>query len=56
MGTFKIEVQEVLARVIEVEAKDLEAAISKVNELYTKEEIVLDSDDFVSVEINEYHN
>lgn len=51
METFKIEVQEFLSRIIEVEAETKEEAISKVCESYRNEEIVLDSDDYVSTEI-----
>jgi len=49
METFKIEVQEFLARVVEVKAKNVQEAFSKVNEQYKKEEIVLDYNDFVDV-------
>jgi hypothetical protein len=45
MQTFKIEIQEFLSRIIEVEAETKDKAISKVRELYRNEEIVLDSDD-----------
>lgn len=50
MKKFKIEVQEVLSRVIEVKAKDISDAISKVANRYKKEEIVLDYSDFVDVD------
>lgn len=49
METFKIEVQEFLARVVEVKAKNVQEAFSRVNEQYKKEEIVLDYNDFVDV-------
>ena len=49
METFKIEIQEFLARVIEVEANNIQEAFSKVNKQYKKEEIVLDYNDFVDV-------
>ena len=52
METFKIEVQEFLSRIIEVEANSSDEAISKVQEMYRNEEIVLDSEDFVSTEID----
>lgn len=55
METFKIEVQEFLSRIIEVEAENIHKAISKVKELYQKEEIVLDSNDYVTTEIEEYN-
>ncbi|HRI47319.1 MAG TPA: DpnD/PcfM family protein [Ignavibacteriaceae bacterium] len=50
MKTFKIEIQEFLARVVEVQAESLPQAFSKVNELYKKAEIVLDYDDFVEAD------
>ena len=50
METFKIEVQELLARVVEVQAENLEEAFTVVNDQYKKEEIVLDYDDFVQVD------
>jgi hypothetical protein len=59
MKTFKIEIQELLARVIEVQAENATEAFSKVNELYFKTEIVLDYNDFVEVnfiEINSESN
>lgn len=56
METFKIEIQEFLSRIIEVEAETKYEAISKVHELYRNEEIVLDSDDYVSTEIEVYDN
>ena len=49
METFKIEVQEFLSRVVEVEAKSSGEAISKINIQYEKTEIVLDYNDFVEV-------
>lgn len=49
METFKIEVQESLARVIEVEGSSLQDAISKVSKQYKETEIVLDYNDFVEV-------
>lgn len=49
MKTFKIEVQELLARVVEVEAESTIDAVSIINEQYRKTEIVLDYNDFVQV-------
>mgnify|MGYP000894893578 FL=1 len=54
METFKIEIQEFLSRIIEVEAENIDEAISKTKEIYQKEGIVLDYDDFVTSEIKEY--
>ena len=42
METFKIEVQELLSRTIDVEAHNTGDAIKKVNQMYSSEEIVLD--------------
>lgn len=49
METFKIEIQEFLSRVVEVEAESRDEAISKINVQYKKTEIVLDYNDFVEV-------
>lgn len=51
---FKIEIQEFLSRIIEVQAENKDDAIIKVKEMYRKEEVVLDSDDYVTTEFNEY--
>lgn len=48
---FKTEITETLQRTIEVEAESEEDALQKVKEMYKNEEIVLDSCDFVGVEI-----
>lgn len=50
----KIEVQEFLSRIIEVEAENYHEAISKVENMYHNEEIVLDYNDHITTEINEY--
>lgn len=49
MKKYQIEVQEFLARVVEIEAENINDAISKVNEQYEKTEIVLYYNDFVEV-------
>lgn len=54
METFKIEIQEFLSQIIEVEASNVEEAISKVKEMYRKEEIVLDYSDYLFTEISEF--
>ena len=51
MNTYRLEVQETLLRVIEVEAQNSGEAYSKVKQMYQKEEIVLSSSDFYEVEI-----
>jgi hypothetical protein len=50
MGTYKIEIQEFLAKVVEVQAENISEAFSKVNDQYKKAEIVLDYNDFVEVD------
>jgi DpnD/PcfM-like protein len=45
METFKIEIREVLSRVVEVEAISSDDAISKIEDLYRKTDVVLDYSD-----------
>ena len=54
MTTYKIEIQEHLSRVIEIEALSAEEAIDKAREMYKAEEIVLDGEDWVETEIDEF--
>jgi|SRR5690606_13311543 len=54
METFKIEIQEFLSRIIEVEAENIDEAVSKAKEMYQNEEIVLDNEDYVTTEIEEF--
>ena len=56
MKTFEIEIQELLSRIIEVEATNEDEAYRKVNEMYKKEKIVLESSDFVLTEIKKFEN
>lgn len=56
MKTFKIEVRETLARVIEIEANNMDEAEDMVQEMYDNEEIVLDSSDYVDTEIETLGN
>ena len=51
METFKIEIQEILSKTIEIQAKNMEEAIEKVNQMYRKEEIVLAYSNFVDKKI-----
>jgi DpnD/PcfM-like protein len=51
METFKIEVQEILSRVIFIEAENQEDAILKINKMYRNEEIVLDAQDYLDTNI-----
>ena len=54
MKNYKIEIQELLSRIIEIEAPSTEEAIDKSMEMYRAEEIVLDSGDWVGTEIEEF--
>ncbi len=49
METYRIEVIEILSRVVDVKALSSEDAISTINKSYKKSEIVLDADDFIDV-------
>lgn len=46
---FEIEIQELLCRVVKINAKSYTAALEKIQEKYSKCEIVLDYNDFVAV-------
>lgn len=43
-------VTEILSREVEIEAETIQEAFDKVKELYRNSEIVLDSDDFTTVD------
>lgn len=49
MKTYEIEIQEFLARVVKVEATDVNDAIAKVSDKYEKAQIVLNYKDFAEV-------
>jgi len=50
MKNYKIEVQETLSKVVNVQASSEEEALIIIKDKYQKEEIVLEPDDFVNVE------
>ena len=54
METFKIEIKEFLSKIVEIEAKNVDEAISKVKEMYLEEEVILSENDFVTYEIDKY--
>jgi len=56
MKTFEFEIKELLARTVEIEAETEDEAFRKIKEMYQKEEIVLDSSDYVDTEINKFEN
>ena len=47
---YKVNVEELLSRIVEVEVENEEEAEEKVREMYMNEDIVLDASDFQSVE------
>ena len=47
---YKVNVEELLSRIVEVEAENEKEAEDKVREKYMNEDIVLDASDFQSVE------
>ena len=47
---YKVNVEELLNRIVEVEAENEEEAEEKVKEMYMNEDIVLDASDFQGVE------
>lgn len=51
---YKIEIEEILQKVVEIEASSLSEAIDIVEEKYKNEEYILDSENFKGVEFNEY--
>ncbi len=54
MKKYKIEIEEILQRVVDVEADNLAEALDKVQEQYDNEEITLDYNDFKDVDIRQY--
>ncbi len=51
MKTFKLEIQELLSRVIEIKAGSEVDAFLKIKEMYQKGEIILDSSDYIDTTI-----
>ena len=51
---YKIEIEELLQRVVEIEAENVNEAIRIAKEKYRKEEYVLDENDFNGVKFSEY--
>ena len=50
MKTYAIEIKETLSKVIEIKATTEEEALLKIKDLYQRESIFLDADDFVAVD------
>lgn len=53
---YKIEIEELLQRVVEIEAENVNEAIRIAKEKYRKEEYVLDENDFKGVKFSEYED
>lgn len=56
MKTFKIEIQETLSKIVEVEADNIEEALKIIKTKYKKEEIVLDSSSYADTVFIELGN
>ena len=54
MQTFKLEIQEVLSKVIEIESETLSDALNVAHDMYIFEKIVLYASDFVTNTIEKY--
>lgn len=54
MKTFTLEIQEILSKVIEIEAETLSDALDIANDMYNSDKIVLDASNFVTNTIEEY--
>lgn len=52
MKKYKVEIEEILNRIVEVDAENEDEAYMKVKEMYKNCEIVLMAEDFVDVEIS----
>lgn len=51
---FQIEIEEILQKVVEVEANSLDEAFDIVQNRYKREEYILGADDFTGVEFKEF--
>ena len=56
MKKYNILLEETLARIVQVVAKDENEARTKVEKMYNNEEIVLTGEDFSNVEFLDYEN
>lgn len=52
--TYKIEIEETLQKVVEIQANSLDEAINIAQERYRNEEYILNEDDFKGAEFSEY--
>ena len=54
MKVFKVEIEEVLQHVYEIEAETLDKAIAIAEDRYHRQEYVLDAEDYKGVEFREF--
>ena len=54
ISKYQVEINETLSRIIDIEAENEKDAVSKIKDLYRKEEIVLDSNDYLDTKIEIY--
>lgn len=52
--TYKIEIEETLQKVVDIQANSLDEAIDIAQERYKNEEYILNEDDFKGAEFSEY--
>ena len=52
MTKYRIEVTEVLSRIVEIEAENEDDAVEMVRQMYRNCELVLDASDYVETEIS----
>jgi len=52
MKKYNVEIEEILNRIVEIEAENEDEAYMKVKNMYRKCEIVLTAEDFVDVDIS----
>lgn len=55
MKEFKIEIIEKLSETLNIKANSIDEALSKVNELYKNEQVILDASNHIDTEIREYN-
>ena len=49
--TFKVEIREMLSKVVSVEAKSKDEALEKVSRMYDECEVILTADDYESTQV-----
>ena len=49
MNQYKVEITEILQKIIEIKAENKEDALHKAMKMYKNEEVILDNNDFIDV-------